>query len=94
MSMANPFSDIGARVQWHRKLIGMTQVEYAEKLGVKRPNLALWETGVNRVGLDSAIKMRQLWGVSLDFVYEGIDDALPMTLRQQWHDRQDAQSDD
>jgi DNA-binding XRE family transcriptional regulator len=82
-----PFGDIAARVRWHRDLLGMTQKEYAEKIGQKRATLNNWESGDYRLSLDGALALRKAYGLSLDFMYEGIADALPMTLRNAWLDK-------
>ncbi|MAQ82225.1 helix-turn-helix domain-containing protein [Psychromarinibacter halotolerans] len=81
-----PFADIAARLVWHRELEGMTQQEYAERIGVKRSRLSQWEGGHHRLSLDGALALRRTFGLSLDFMFEGIDDALPMTLRRAWRD--------
>lgn len=83
-----PFADIAARIRWHREIImNMTQDAYASSIGVKRPAFSLWEAGTHRLSLDGALALRTKYGLSLDFMYEGIDDALPMTLRNAWRDR-------
>jgi DNA-binding XRE family transcriptional regulator len=82
-----PFADIAARIRWHRSIMGMTQQEYADRLGVKRSAFSLWEAGSHRLSLDGALALRNKYGLSLDFMYEGIADALPMTLRNAWHDK-------
>lgn len=82
-----PFDDIAERLRWHRELMNMTQDAYADAIGVKRARYSLWETGDHRLSLDGALFLRKRWGLSLDFMYEGIDDALPMTLRNAWRDR-------
>lgn len=82
-----PFGDIAARIRWHRELEGLTQKEYAEKIGQKRPALNNWESGDYRLSLDGALAMRRTYGLSLDFMYEGNDDALSMTLRAAWRER-------
>lgn len=84
---ARPFSDIAERIKWHRESVRLTQEEYAAKIGVKRSALSLWEAGTHRLSLDGALALRSKYGLSLDFMYEGIDDALPMTLRNAWRDR-------
>jgi len=70
---SRPFGDIADRIRWHRQLEGLDQRDYAEKAGLKRAQLSNWESGDYRL--------------SLDFMFEGIDDALPMTLRAAWRDR-------
>jgi transcriptional regulator with XRE-family HTH domain len=82
-----PFGAIAYRLKWHRALEGTTQTEYAKKAGLKRAQLNNWESGDFRMSIDGALALRVTYGLSLDFMYEGIDDALPMTLRQAWRER-------
>lgn len=82
-----PYGDIAARLIWHRTLTGADQKNYAEKAGLKRSQYSNWETGLTRLSLDGGRALRQTYGLSLDFLFEGIDDALPMTLRMAWRDR-------
>ncbi|MFG6591259.1 helix-turn-helix transcriptional regulator [Sulfitobacter sp. 1A12157] len=82
-----PYSDIAERLKWHRNLLGMKQDEYAKSIGAKRSALSLWEAGTHRMSLNAALDLRNKYGLSLDFMYEGIDDALPMTLRNAWRDK-------
>lgn len=83
-----PHSDIAERIKWHRQTVArLTQEQYADALGVKRSALSLWEAGTHRLSLDGALALRTKYGLSLDFMYEGIDDALPMTLRNAWRDK-------
>ena len=82
-----PYSDIAERIKWHRSTLNLKQETYAQSIGVKRPALSLWEAGTHRLSLDGALALRTKYGLSLDFMYEGIDDALPMTLRNAWRDK-------
>lgn len=83
-----PYSDIAERLKWHREeIMGMGQVEYARSFGFKRGAYSLWEAGTHRLSLDGALALRNKYKLSLDFMYEGIDDALPMTLRIAWAER-------
>lgn len=82
-----PFADIADRIVWHRDLEGLEQKDYAKRLGVTRSSLNNWESGNYRLSIDGALALRRTFGLSLDFMYEGIDDALPMTLRQAWRER-------
>ncbi|MGB0410176.1 MAG: helix-turn-helix transcriptional regulator [Pikeienuella sp.] len=89
--MANtekPFGSISYRLKWHREVVeGLTQAEYAKRAGLKRAQLNNWESGDYRLSLDGALALRATYGLSLDFMYEGIDDTLPMALRAAWRDR-------
>ena len=82
-----PFADIAERLKWHRSTLRLKQDDYASSIGVKRSALSLWEAGTHRMSLDGALALRNRYGLSLDFMYEGIDDALPMTLRNAWRDK-------
>ncbi len=83
-----PHADIAEKIKWHRQqVVRLTQEQYADALGVKRSALSLWEAGTHRLSLDGALAIRSKYGLSLDFMYEGIDDALPMTLRNAWRDK-------
>jgi transcriptional regulator with XRE-family HTH domain len=85
-----PFSDTAERIRWHRTQVErLKQADYAAKANVKRSQLSNWESGQQRVSIDGALALRRTYGLSLDFIYEGIDDALPMTLRAAWRDRPD-----
>lgn len=87
-SKPRPYADIAERLKWHREdVLGLKQAEYAESIGVKRSALSLWEAGTHRLSLDGALALRNKYGLSLDFMYEGVDDALPMTLRNAWGER-------
>jgi DNA-binding XRE family transcriptional regulator len=83
-----PFADIADRLKWHREsVVMMTQDDYARSINAKRSALSLWEAGTHRLSLDGALALRQKYKLPLDFMYEGSDDALPMTLRNAWQSR-------
>jgi transcriptional regulator with XRE-family HTH domain len=81
-----PFSEIADRLRWHRELMGLTQADYAAGIRTKRAAYSLWEAGTHRLSLDGALALRHKHGLSLDFLYLGDDDALPMALRNAWRD--------
>ena len=80
--MEKPFSDQAERIIWHRNLLGLTQTEYGEKAGLKRAAINNYESGDFQIGLAAARALRNTYGLSLDFIYEGVADALPMNLRK------------
>lgn len=79
--MEKPYADQAARILWHRNLLGLTQTEYAQKAGLKRAAINNYESGDFPVGLAAGRALRRTYGLSLDFIYEGSEDALPMNLR-------------
>jgi len=82
-----PFGDIADRLIWHRTFEGLDQKAYAERAGLKRAQLSNWETGSYRLSLDGALALRATYGLSLDFIYAGNAETLPMTLRAAWLER-------
>lgn len=82
-----PFADIAERIRWHRALEGVDQKTYAAKAGLNRNQLSNWESGDYRISLDGARALRKTYGLSLDFIIEGNDEALSMTLRKAWRER-------
>ena len=82
-----PYADIAERLRWHRELEKLDQRDYAARAGLTRSTVNNWESGAYRLSIDGALALRRTYGLSLDFMYEGIDDALPMTLRRAWRER-------
>lgn len=71
---------IGTRLSHLRRVLGFTQVEMAEKLGMTGPRWANYETGTSRIPVDEALKLVQMIGVSLDWIYYGNRAMLPLHL--------------
>ena len=83
-----PFTDIAERIVWHREIVeSLNQKEYAYRAGVTRSSLNNWESGDYRLSIDGALALRKTFGLSLDFLYAGEDETLPMALRAAWRDR-------
>lgn len=58
-----------------RKKNNMSQDELAEKLGVSRQSVSLWENGQTQPTVDNIIAMTKLFGVSFDMLLDGASDA-------------------
>lgn len=85
---AKPFADIGLRLKWHRGLLGVDQAAFVAPLpSVKRTAYSNWEAGSTRLSLTGALEIRETYGLSLDFMYEGMADTLPSSLRADWRER-------
>lgn len=88
MDGKKPYADIGLRLRWHRDLLGLDQAQFVKPMpSVKRAAYSNWEAGSTRLSLNGALEIRRTYGLSLDFMYEGNSDALPMSLRQAWLER-------
>ena len=79
---------VGERLRWHRlNLEDEEQDKYAARAGVARSTYANWESGSQRLSLSGAVKLRETYGLSLDFMFLGIEDTLPTAIFRAWRDR-------
>lgn len=71
---------IGANIQSRRKVLGLTQEQLAERLGVSRQTVAKWETGETSPDLANAGALAEVLDVSLDALvaYDARGTGLPM----------------
>lgn len=78
---------IAERVKWLRLYREKTQTAFARELGVSQASVAGWESGkdTHPLGIVSATAIRDAYGVSLDWLYLGIADALPPTMEKEWN---------
>lgn len=65
------------RLRLIREYLGLKQNEIAAELNVAPNRYNHWETGNTPFPLDYALKLREMYGISLDFMYCGSFDALP-----------------
>jgi transcriptional regulator with XRE-family HTH domain len=54
----------------------------AKLLGVSNTRYHNWETGVGMIPVDQAIKLKKMFGVTLDFLYTGDQSCLPVQLAE------------
>jgi transcriptional regulator with XRE-family HTH domain len=74
--MAHPVDvHVGKRVRHRRWLVGMTQQQLAEKVGIKFQQIQKYETGANRVSASRLWDIADALGVPVAFFFEGIEDA-------------------
>lgn len=72
---------VGARLKLLREAKGYDeQKEWAELLAVTPPRYNNWERGRQVIPLENAVRVSELTGVSLDFIYLGDKSALPKHL--------------
>lgn len=58
--------EIGMKLNQLRKLSGMTQEQFAEKLNVSRQTISKWETGNTSPDLESIVRICKIFHVSSD----------------------------
>ena len=59
---------VSEKIQFYRKKAGLSQEELARMLFVSRQTVSLWETGQTLPTIDNLIRLREIFGVSLDAI--------------------------
>lgn len=70
---------VGKRIRHRRWMIGMTQQQLADKVGIKFQQIQKYETGANRVSASRLWDIAQALEVPVSFCFEGLDTAVPNT---------------
>jgi len=65
---------VGKRVRHRRWLIGMTQQQLAEQVGIKFQQIQKYETGANRVSASRLWDMADALDVPVSFFFDGLED--------------------
>lgn len=65
---------VGKRVRHRRWMVGMTQQQLADKVGIKFQQIQKYETGMNRVSASRLWDIADALGVTISFFFEGLDD--------------------
>ena len=63
---------VGKRIRHRRWMVGMTQQQLADKVGIKFQQIQKYETGMNRVSASRLWDVADALGVSISFVFEGL----------------------
>lgn len=76
------YREIGARLAALRQAVSnLNQKDWASKHGFNQTQYNNWEKGTRRIPVESAEKLAETYGLTLDWVYRGRRDGLPETLR-------------
>ena len=65
---------VGKRIRHRRWMVGMTQQQLADKVGIKFQQIQKYETGMNRVSSSRLWDIADALGVSISFFFEGLAD--------------------
>lgn len=65
---------VGKRIRHRRWMIGMTQQQLADKVGIKFQQIQKYETGMNRVSASRLWDISESLGVTIAFFFEGLQD--------------------
>lgn len=66
---------VGKRIRHRRWLVGMTQQQLAEKVGIKFQQIQKYETGMNRVSASRLWDIASALSITVSFFFEGLDEA-------------------
>ncbi|SLN47306.1 transcriptional repressor DicA [Roseivivax jejudonensis] len=64
---------VGKRIRHRRWLVGMTQQQLAEKVGIKFQQIQKYETGANRVSASRLWDIADALEVAVGFFFEGLE---------------------
>jgi transcriptional regulator with XRE-family HTH domain len=64
---------VGQRVRQRRWLLGMTQEQLAEKVGIKFQQIQKYETGANRISSSRLWDISEVMDVPVNFFFDGLD---------------------
>ena len=64
---------VGKRIRHQRWMVGMTQQQLAEKVGIKFQQVQKYETGMNRVSASRLWDIAESLGVGITFFFDGIE---------------------
>lgn len=65
---------VGKRIRHRRWLVGMTQQQLAEKVGIKFQQIQKYETGMNRVSASRLWDIATALSISVSFFFEGLEE--------------------
>ena len=66
---------VGKRVRHRRWMVGMTQQQLAEKVGIKFQQIQKYETGMNRISASRLWDIADALDVPVSFFFEGLEDS-------------------
>ncbi|KLN62395.1 XRE family transcriptional regulator [Kiloniella spongiae] len=64
---------VGQKIRERRTMLGLTQQQLADLIGVTYQQAHKYERGINRVSAGRLFEISQVLGVEVSFFYEGLD---------------------
>jgi len=74
---------VGSRVRVRRMLIGMSQEQLGEALGITVPQVQKYEKGMNRIGASRLHKIAGVLNVPITYFFEPHDGAAAAAIEEQ-----------
>ena len=66
---------VGKRVRHRRWMVGMTQQQLGERVGIKFQQIQKYETGMNRISASRLWDIAHALGVAVAFFFEGLEES-------------------
>ena len=76
---------VGKRIRHRRWMVGMTQQQLAEKVGIKFQQIQKYETGANRVSASRVWEIARALEVPVERFFSGFDEALMAGWTEERH---------
>jgi transcriptional regulator with XRE-family HTH domain len=77
---------LGNRVRRRRRLLGLTQLQLAEKVGVRFQQVQKYECGANRMSASRVWQLAQALDVPVAYFYDGLTDRSEDLFEQESRD--------
>jgi transcriptional regulator with XRE-family HTH domain len=74
---------IGQRLRWTREALRLRQVDWCRGLATSQQTWNNFERGYSRISIKEALKVCDVTGVSLDWIFRGDPRLLPYELAQE-----------
>lgn len=68
---------VGKRIRQRRWMIGITQQQLADSVGIKFQQIQKYETGMNRVSASRLWDISRTLGVEIGFFFDGLEAQVP-----------------
>lgn len=73
---------VGKRIRERRTMLGLTQQELADLIGVTYQQAHKYERGVNRISSGRLFEIARVLGVSVGYFFEGVGEEEPTSLNE------------
>lgn len=83
MSQKTSIAAIAHRLRVTREALQLTPSQFADGAGIKRNTYSQWEAAKGRPQLDQAMALCQKYRLTLDWIYFGVADGLPLNLARE-----------
>lgn len=72
---------VGERLLWLREThLGLTQKEFARSIGASDASVSQWENGAQRLSLEAALSIHEVYGLDPNYLYLNRRDGVPQRI--------------